>query len=87
MTSNPTRHDLKRSAIGSQGQKMRPSGLRHSQDSCSAAREMMIEFGPEAADVALARADQSLDEGDGEGFQIWLDVAAAIQGFATRSDG
>ena len=87
MRSKQAGHDLKRSAIGIQGPKNRPSGALDSKDPCSVAREMMIEFGPEAAGVALGRADRALDANDGEGFQVWLDVAAAIQDIATRSDG
>ena len=78
---------LKISVSGNQGPKDRPSYALDSEDACAVARQLMIEFGSEAASVALGRADQALDADDGEGFQVWLDIAAAIQDFATRSDG
>ncbi len=86
MPSKQSGHDLKRSVIGNRGPLNRASALQNPQDPCATAREMMIEFGPEAAGVALSRADQALDSDDGEGFQVWLDIAAAIQDFSTRSD-
>ena len=86
MTSKQVGRDLKRSVLGDKGRKQRPSDLLYSKDTCSVARELMIEYGPEAPGIALTRADQALDADDGEGFQVWLEVAAAIQDFVTRSD-
>ena len=87
MTAKQVGRVRQRSAIENPGPTTGAGDVLHSEDPCSVAQEMMIEFGPEAAGIALDRADQALDAGDGEGFQVWLDVAAAIQGFATRSDG
>ena len=86
MPSKQVGHDLKRSVIANQGPRDRSSDMLDSEDPCAIAREMIIEFGAEAAGVALGRADRALDADDGEGFQVWLDIAAAIQDFSARSD-
>lgn len=86
MTSKQAGQELG-SPIASQGPIDRQGDFPFSQEPCSVARKLMIEFGPEAAGIALARADQALDADDGERFQVWLEIAAAIQDFETRSDG
>ena len=78
---------LKRSTTRPQGPTRGSHDAPHSMDPCIVARELMIEFGSEAVGIALGRADRALDADDGEGFQVWLDVAAAIQHFDTLRNG
>ena len=87
MTSKQAGHDLKRVAIGKQGPTGGSRDAQHSEDPRIVARELMIEFGPEAVGIALGRAERALDADDGEGFQVWLDVVAAIQHFEALRGG